>query len=121
MLKNAPAERLIDGIRCVAAGEALLAPAPTQRLIESQLTQSAPSREQEQKLAGLSTREREVLLLIATGRSNGEIAQQLFLSTGTVKTHVTRLLTKLGLRDRVQATVFAYESGLARPGRPPAA
>ena len=101
-------------MRAAAAGDALLAPEPTRRLIERY--SNSPTPETEPRLAELTQRELDVLRLVARGLSNAEIAQQLYLSHGTVKTHVTRILSKLALRDRVQAVVFAYESGLARPG-----
>ncbi len=114
LLKNAPPEELVDAIRAVAGGESLLAPEITQRLIEHYVSVPAPA--DEPRLADLSAREREVLELVARGLSNAEIAQMLFLSHGTVKTHITRILSKLDLRDRVQAVVLAYESGLVRAG-----
>jgi DNA-binding NarL/FixJ family response regulator len=115
LLKNSPSEQLVDAVHLVASGEALLAPTLTRRLIERFL--AAPEPSAEAALALLTGREREVLRLIARGTSNAEIAGELYLSVGTVKTHVNRILAKLGLRDRVQATVFAYETGLVRPGR----
>ena len=114
LLKNGPPERLLDAVRAAAAGEALLAPEPTRRLIERYA--QSPTPDAEPRLAELTARELDVLRLVARGLSNAEIAQQLYLSHGTVKTHVTRILSKLELRDRVQAVVFAYETGLARPG-----
>ena len=117
LLKNGPPERLIEAVRAAASGEALLAPEPTRRLIERYAQAPAPG--EEPKLADLSERELEVLRLVAQGLSNAEIAEKLYLSHGTVKTHVTRVLGKLGLRDRVQAVVLAYESGLVRPGEAP--
>ena len=114
LLKNGSPERLVDAVRAAAAGESLLAPEPTRRLIERYAQAPAPG--DEPRLRDLSERELEVLRLIAAGLSNAEIAQRIYLSQGTVKTHVTRILGKLGLRDRVQAAVFAYESGLVRPG-----
>ncbi|WP_308797407.1 response regulator transcription factor [Agromyces silvae] len=117
LLKDAPPERLIDAVRIVAQGETLLAPALTRRLIERYI-QAPPPNAADPGPADLTPREREVWLCLAKGRSNLEIAQQLFLSEATVKAHVTRLLAKLGLRDRVQAVVAAYESGLIRPGEP---
>lgn len=117
MLKDAPAEQLVEAIRVVAAGEALLAPSVTRRLIED-LTRK-PGRDALVQAVGISQlteRELEVLRLVAKGLSNAEIANQLFLGEATVKTHVGRMLTKLGLRDRVQAVVLAYESGLITPG-----
>ena len=113
LLKSAPARELAAAVRTVAAGDALLAPEIIRRMIEDyvrrpRLTPAA--------LAGLTAREREVLELIARGRSNGEIAAELYLGEPTVKTHVSRILAKLDLRDRVQAVVLAYESGLIQPG-----
>ena len=114
LLKDVPADTLVHGIRATARGEELLAPSITRRLI-AEFTQT--SRLQEPVgYDQLTEREREVLGLVARGLSNAEIAGQLFLSVDTVKTHVARVLAKLGLRDRVQAVVAAYESGLARPG-----
>lgn len=115
LLKNAPPEDLVDAIHVVAGGDALLAPSITRRVCEQFATQGiVPSRVDE--LDGLTEREREVLVLVARGLSNNEIAQHLFLGEATVKTHVSRTLAKLGLRDRVQAVVTAYETGLVRPG-----
>jgi DNA-binding NarL/FixJ family response regulator len=117
LLKDTPPEQLADGIRAIAAGEALLAPTVTRRLIE-EFARIGPSRRtRPAELDELSPRELEVLGLIARGMSNAEIADALVLSGTTVKTHVTRGLMKLGLRDRVQAVVLAYESGLVTPGR----
>jgi DNA-binding NarL/FixJ family response regulator len=116
LLKNAPAEELVHAVRIVAAGEALLAPSVTRRLIEEFARRPAPPG-QDPRLASLTERELDVLRLLAGGLSNAEIAGQLFLGEGTVKTHVSHLLGKLGLRDRVQAVVFAYESGLVTPGQ----
>jgi DNA-binding NarL/FixJ family response regulator len=115
LLKNAPPEQLIHAVRTVAAGDALLAPAITRRVIQD-YAQRSPRRRDDARLELLTEREREVLRLLATGKSNAELAAQLFLGEGTVKTHVSHLLSKLGLRDRVQAVVFAYESGLVEPG-----
>jgi len=116
LLKDTPPEDLVRAIHVVAAGEALLAPTVTRRLIE-ELTQ-APARPVEPpEMASLTEREREVLGLVARGLSNSEIAAELVLGETTVKTHVGRILMKLHLRDRVQAVVLAYESGLVRPGR----
>ncbi|NLG23453.1 MAG: response regulator transcription factor [Actinomycetales bacterium] len=114
LLKDAPRDQLTGGIRAVHRGEELLAPSITRRLIE-EFTR-ADRLPQHPGVGALTEREREVLLLVARGRSNAEIAQDLFVSLQTVKTHVARLLTKLGVRDRVQAVVVAYESGLVRPG-----
>jgi DNA-binding NarL/FixJ family response regulator len=118
LLKTAPTERLIEAIHLVAAGEALLAPEITRRLIEDFVRRPAPGADSGRELARLTEREREVLHEIARGRSNGEIAASLFLSEATVKTYVTRILAKLGLRDRAQAVVLAYEAGLVKPGTP---
>jgi DNA-binding NarL/FixJ family response regulator len=115
MLKNASPEELVRAVRVVAAGEALLAPSVTRRVIED-YSQRATPRNNEAALAQLTDRELEVLRLLATGKSNAELAAHLFLGEGTVKTHVSHLLSKLNLRDRVQAVVFAYESGLVEPG-----
>jgi DNA-binding NarL/FixJ family response regulator len=120
LLKDATAERLFDAVRVVAAGEALLAPAVTRRLIsEFAKTRRAPADAPvavPAALAALTPRETEVLRLIAAGLSNTEIAGRLFVTEETVKTHVSRILAKLGLRDRTQAVVAAYESGLVVPG-----
>jgi DNA-binding NarL/FixJ family response regulator len=117
LLKDVPRRQLIDGIRTVAAGDALLAPAITRRLIE-QFVKYPPAgvRPLPPRLEGLTARELEVLKLLARGRSNAEIAADLFVSEATVKTHVAHAFAKLELRDRVQAVVFAYESGLIAPG-----
>ncbi|MFI1369129.1 response regulator [Streptomyces griseochromogenes] len=117
LLKDASADQLAEAVRIVAAGDALLAPGITRRLIAefSRLdgTRRAPLK---QRVGGLTDRETEVLALIAQGLSNAEIAERLVVAEQTVKTHVGRILVKLGLRDRTQAAVFAYESGLVRPG-----
>jgi DNA-binding NarL/FixJ family response regulator len=118
LLKDAPREQLVTAVRTVARGEALLAPAVTQRLIERFVARPAPA-EAAPALAELSARELEVLRLLARGLSNAEIAAELIVGEATVKTHVARILRKLGLRDRVQAVVFAYESGLVEPGAAP--
>ncbi len=115
LLKDATREQLVAAVRTIARGESLLAPAVTRRLIEDFCRRPEPGAVPE-AAAGLSDREREVLRLLARGLSNAEIAQQLFLGETTVKSHVARVLAKLGLRDRVQTVVFAYESGLVRPG-----
>jgi DNA-binding NarL/FixJ family response regulator len=119
LLKDAPPAELLHAIRTVAAGDAVLAPSATRRLIgrfvPSLPDGDAPAR-QADVLADLTDRERDVFALVAAGRSNREIATELFLSEGTVKVHVSRVLTKLGLRDRVQAVVLAYETGVIRPG-----
>jgi DNA-binding NarL/FixJ family response regulator len=117
LLKDATRDELVNGIRVVAAGEALLAPSVTRRLIaDFAKTRPAARGKPAQRLKGLTQRETEVLTLVARGRSNTEIAETLVLAEQTVKTHVSRVLTKLGLRDRAQAVVFAYESGLVAPG-----
>ncbi len=116
MLKNATPEDLVRAVRIVAAGEALLAPSVTRRVIEDYAQRSAPVRDDD-RLGELTERELEVLRLLATGKSNSELAAHLFLGEGTIKTHVSHVLAKLGLRDRVQAVVFAYESGLVAPGQ----
>jgi DNA-binding NarL/FixJ family response regulator len=115
LLKDVTAERLFEAVRLVAAGEALLAPAVTRRLIGefARLRPRPPARPE--VLAALTTRETEVLRLLAEALSNAEIAERLVVSEETVKTHVSRVLTKLGLRDRAQAIVLAYESGLVVP------
>jgi DNA-binding NarL/FixJ family response regulator len=114
LLKDAPAAQLVDAIRVVAAGDALLAPTVTRRMIAEFARRPLPT--EEPALAELTSRELEVLKLVARGRSNAEIARQLYISDATVKTHVKRVLAKLNLRDRVQAVVLAYESGLVQPG-----
>lgn len=116
LLKSTPAEQLAPAIRTVAAGDALLAPSITRRLIEEFAHRPTPTSEGPPELRELTARERQVLTLIARGRSNAEIAAELVLSQTTIKTHVAHLLAKLGLRDRTQAVVLAYESGLVRPG-----
>jgi DNA-binding NarL/FixJ family response regulator len=117
LLKDTPPEQLVQGIRAVAAGEALLAPTVTRRLVEEFARIGPARRERPAGLDELTPRELEVLGLVARGMSNAEIAGELVLSGTTVKTHVTRVLMKLGLRDRVQAVVLSYESGLVTPGR----
>ena len=116
LLKDAPPDQLLGGIRAVAGGDAVVSPSVTRRLLDRFVgTGGAPMRDTAE-LDVLTDREREVLVLIAKGMSNLEIAEALFLSEATVKTHVGRILAKLELRDRVQAVVLAYETGLARPG-----
>jgi DNA-binding NarL/FixJ family response regulator len=117
LLKDVPAEQLVAGIRLVAEGEALLAPSVTRRLIQ-EFSRSAPSRREgpPPELEELTPRELEVFGLLARGLSNAEIAAELIVSETTVKTHVARILMKLGVRDRVQAVVLAYESGVVSPG-----
>lgn len=116
MLKASPPDRLVDAIHVVAAGESLLAPSLTQRLIAEYVGRPAPSSGTPESLSDLTEREREVLILIARGMSNEDIAATLVVSLATVKTHVNRILGKLRLRSRAQAVVAAYESGLVRPG-----
>jgi DNA-binding NarL/FixJ family response regulator len=126
MLKDAPAEELVGAIRVLAAGEALLAPTVTRRVIEAFARLPAPNAEHASALAHadalaeLTSREVDVLRLLARGLSNAEIAAELVVSDATVKTHVSHVLMKLGLRDRIQAVIFAYESGLIAPAQPPA-
>jgi DNA-binding NarL/FixJ family response regulator len=118
LLKDAPPEEMLAAIRTVHRGDAVIAPSTTRRLLEHLVTAlpatAAPA--QHHALEGLTEREREVLVLMARGRSNTEIAGDLFVAEATVKTHVGRVLAKLGARDRVQAVVTAYEAGLVRPG-----
>lgn len=130
LLKSADGDTLVNAVRVVAGGEALLAPEVTRRVIErfaakpavaspsraSENVDSAPHVPSPEAIGDLSNREVEVLQLIARGMSNQEIAQELWVSSTTVKTHVSHILTKLGVRDRVQAVVEAYESGIVRPG-----
>jgi DNA-binding NarL/FixJ family response regulator len=114
-----PTEQLVAGVHVVAAGEALLAPTVTRRLIE-EFAQNAPAPEPPAALQELTTRELEVFMLVARGMSNAEIAAELVVSDATVKTHVARVLMKLQLRDRIQAVVLAYETGLVTPRAPDA-
>jgi DNA-binding NarL/FixJ family response regulator len=116
LLKDASARELADAVRVVAAGDGLLAPSVTRRLIAEFARLGAPRTPDRKNLKDLTDRETEVLALVARGLANGEIAARLFVAEQTVKTHVSRILMKLGLRDRAQAVVFAYESGLVRPG-----
>jgi DNA-binding NarL/FixJ family response regulator len=116
ILKDAPPEELVQAVRVVAAGDSLLAPSVTRRLLEKVVRRLPGPRARPIELEELTPREREILLLVARGRSNAEIAQELFLSELTVKTHVSHVLTKLGLRDRVQLVILAYESGLVNVG-----
>jgi DNA-binding NarL/FixJ family response regulator len=118
LLKDTPPAQLVEGIRAVASGEALLAPTVTRRLIEEFTRVGPVPRARPSELDELTAREAEVLGLLARGMSNAEIAAALVLGETTVKTHVTHVLSKLGLRDRVQAVVLAYESGLVTPGKP---
>jgi DNA-binding NarL/FixJ family response regulator len=117
LLKDSAAAQLAAGVRMVVSGDALLAPASTRRLIE-EFASTPHATTPENELGELTPREREIFILIARGMSNAEIAQHLVVGESTVKTHATRALSKLALRDRVQAVVFAYEAGLVRPGHP---
>jgi DNA-binding NarL/FixJ family response regulator len=116
LLKNAPPAELADAVRTVARGDALLAPEVVRRLVERFVSQPPPTEGAPAELSTLTERELEVLRLIAQGCSNSEIADELVLSGATVKTHINRIFGKLGLRERAQAVVLAYESGLVRPG-----
>jgi DNA-binding NarL/FixJ family response regulator len=118
LLKEAPRADLIAAIRVAAAGDALLAPSVTKKLIEAFVARPAQTLPSPSRLASLTPRERDILLLLARGRSNLEIARELVVTEATVKTHVAHLLAKLGLRDRVQAVILAYETGAVTPGRP---
>ena len=116
LLKDVPPEQLVVGIRSVASGDALLAPSVTKRVVEEFVRRPPQSaRPAPPELEELTDRELEVLKLIARGLSNAEIAKELFVSDATVKTHVARILMKLGLRDRVQAVVYAYENAVVQP------
>jgi DNA-binding NarL/FixJ family response regulator len=117
LLKDAPRERLVEAIRVVHSGEALLSPSITRRLIEDFAARTDPL-QPPALLEALTPREREVLVLVARGSSNGEIAERLVVTEATVKSHVGSILLKLGLRDRVQAVVFAYEHGIVAAGDP---
>jgi DNA-binding NarL/FixJ family response regulator len=118
VLKDIQPERLVDAIRVIANGEALLSPTVTRRLIEEFVRRPpAEARLPPRELDALTPREAEIMQLVARGLSNAEIAAQAFVSEPTVKTHVARILMKLGLRDRVQVVVYAYEHGLAQPGQ----
>jgi DNA-binding NarL/FixJ family response regulator len=119
LLKDSPRHDLIAAVRAAAAGDALLAPSVTRRLIEAFARRPPETAPSPSRLASLTARERDVLLLLARGRSNAEIAAVLFVSEATVKTHVGNLLAKLGLRDRVQAVILAYETGIVVAGTPP--
>ncbi|HWT22352.1 MAG TPA: response regulator transcription factor [Solirubrobacteraceae bacterium] len=116
LLKRTRPEELIAAIHAIAAGDSLLSPSVTARVIERMAGQPLPGGTADRRLDELTTREREVLALVARGLSNGEIANHLVIEESTVKTHVKRLLAKLGARDRVQAVILAYETGLIRPG-----
>ncbi|WP_433121273.1 response regulator [Micromonospora sp. CA-246542] len=117
LLKNVPPEELLDAIRVVARGDSVVAPSITRRLLDRFAGQLGVTPTADPRLAQLTEREREVLLLVAQGLSNAEIAVKAHVAEATVKTHVGRILAKLNLRDRVQAVVLAYESGLVTPGR----
>jgi DNA-binding NarL/FixJ family response regulator len=119
VLKDAPADQLLTAIRVVAEGEALLAPSITRRLIAEYARRPRAAGRPDQ-LSELTERELEVMRLMAGGLSNAEIAEHLIVGEATIKTHVSRILAKLGLRDRTQAVVLAYESGLVQPGNPAA-
>jgi DNA-binding NarL/FixJ family response regulator len=119
LLKSAPPARLVEAVRLVASGEALLAPTITRRLIEGYVRRPAPGTRSPKEVEHLTDRELDVLRQIARGLSNAEIATALVVSEATVKTHVNRILQKLNLRDRVQAVVLAYETGLVQPGAIP--
>jgi DNA-binding NarL/FixJ family response regulator len=115
LVKNSPPDRIIDAVHAVARGDALIAPEVTRRLLD-RFVANTPARAGDPRLAELTPREHDVLLEIASGRSNAEIAARLHLEESTVKGHVGRLLAKLGLASRVQAVIFAYETGLVLPG-----
>ncbi|WAL65683.1 response regulator transcription factor [Amycolatopsis cynarae] len=117
LLKDIPPAQLVAALHAVASGDAVVSPSVTRRLLDRFVSSGAGQLRDESALTPLTEREREVLVLIAKGLSNVEIAETLFLSEATVKTHVGRILAKLGLRDRVQAVVLAYETGLIRPGQ----
>jgi len=116
LLKDSPPDRLADAVRAVADGDSLLAPTITRRLIETHLERSGTQEVLRARFADLTDRERDIVRALARGLANAEIAREMHVSEETVKTHVTRLLTKLGLRSRVQAVVLAYESGFVAPG-----
>ena len=115
LLKDAPSEHLVTAVRCIADGDALIDPAVTRRLITRFVRAARPADELPTAFSTLTARERDVLRHVSRGMSNGEIARELVIEESTVKTHVTRVLTKLGLRDRVQAVVLAYETGFVSP------
>jgi DNA-binding NarL/FixJ family response regulator len=114
LLKDAPPQQMVAAVAAAAAGDALIAPAVTRRLLAEFVRRPRPGRDP--ALAGLTEREREVLVRLGRGLSNGEIAAEMYLGEATVKTHVSNVLGKLGLRDRTQAVVYAYETGLVQPG-----
>jgi DNA-binding NarL/FixJ family response regulator len=119
LLKDARRDQLVDAIRLVARGDELFAPSVLRRLVETFVRQPAPGAANRSELSDLTEREREVLILLAKGLSNAEIARHLVISGATAKTHVGRVLTKLALRDRTHAVIFSYELGIVRPGDPP--
>lgn len=119
LLKDTPAKELVAAVRVIAAGDALLSPSVTKRLIEEFARQPEPDTNSALLPSDLTEREHEALALLARGLSNREIAAAMFVGEATAKTHVSRLLAKLGVRDRVQAVVLAYETGVVRPGAPP--
>jgi DNA-binding NarL/FixJ family response regulator len=121
LLKDAPAEELTNAIHVLARGDALLAPAVTRRIVEAFVARSEPEPADVPELDDLSPREVEVLRLLAAGRSNAQIAAELIVSDATVKTHVSNILAKLRLRDRIHAVIYAYETGVVRPGSNPPA
>ncbi len=118
LLKDAPTQELLFAIRCVHSGDSVVAPSTTRRLIDRFVPLLPAGETPPPELAGLTDREREVLVQVAAGRSNAEIAERLHVSEATVKTHVGRILGKLGLRDRVQAVVLAYETGVVKARTP---
>jgi DNA-binding NarL/FixJ family response regulator len=118
LLKDAPRRDLVAAVRVAAAGEALLAPSVTRMLIEAFARRPPAATPAPSRLASLTAREQDILLLLARGQSNAEIARSLFVGEATVKTHIGHVLAKLGLRDRVQAVILAYETGIVRPGEP---
>ncbi|WP_316770602.1 response regulator transcription factor [Streptomyces sasae] len=115
LLKNTPPEEVVAAIRVVAAGESVVSPRVTRQLLDRFAGKLAPTERTDERLEQLTLREREVLGLVAEGLSNGEIAAELFIAEATVKTHIGKILAKLDLRDRVQAVIFAYDSGLVSP------
>jgi DNA-binding NarL/FixJ family response regulator len=117
LLKDALPDELVQAVRVVAAGDALLAPSVTKRLLERFASQRPAAPRKAESLRSLTEREREILVLIGRGRSNTEIAAELFIGEQTVKTHVSRIFMKLGVRDRVQAVILAYDAGLIEPAR----
>jgi DNA-binding NarL/FixJ family response regulator len=116
LLKHTSPEAMVEAVHTVASGDGLIAPSVTRRLIAEFARTPAPPRQSPEALERLTERERDVLGLVARGRSNAEIAQELVVGAATVKTHVTHVLSKLGLRDRIQAVIYAYEAGMVQPG-----